>query len=115
AHVTALTHMLKSPENAAVNLGTGKGHSVREVIAAVERTSGCYVPVREAERRAGDPPCLVADGRKAKQHLAWEQRHSSLDDIDETAWQWHTGHPHDPAAKANLKAQGGTSRREVAD
>src|SRR5437660_6091270 len=64
AHVAALRHMHRSQENAAVNLGTGKGHSVREVIAAAERTSGCYVPVREAAGRAGDPPCLVADVRK---------------------------------------------------
>ena len=115
AHVTALRHMLKSPENAAVNLGTGKGHSVREVIAAVERTSGCYVPVREAERRAGDPPCLVADGRKAKELLGWEPRHSSLDEIVETAWQWHTSQSHVPAAQVNLKAHGGTSPRAAAD
>src|SRR5437660_8662871 len=115
AHVAALRHMLQSPENAAVNLGTGKGHSVREVIAAAERTSGCYVPVREAERRAGDPPCLVADGRKAKELIGWEPRHSSLDEIVETAWQRHTSQSHVPAAQVNLKAHGGTSPRAAAD
>src|SRR5438132_9699685 len=119
AHVAALRRMLKSQENAAINLGTGSGHSVRQVIAAVERTSGCYVPVREAERRAGDPPCLVADGRKAKELLGWEPRHSSLDEIVETAWQWQTSPSHvSPrvrTAQANLEAHGGASPRAAAD
>src|SRR5438445_12141756 len=100
-------------------MGTGKGYSVCEVIAAVERTSGCYFPVREAECRAGDPPCLVADGRKAKELLGWEPRHSSLAEIVETAWQWHTSQSHvSPrvrTAQANLQAHGGASPRAAAD
>ncbi len=88
---------------------------MREVIAAVERTSGCYVPVREAERRAGDPPCLVADGRKAKELLGWEPRHSSLDEIVETAWRWHASQSHVPAAEVNLQPHGGTGQRAAAD
>ena len=119
AHYLALANILDGGESAALNLGTGKGHSVREVIAAVERTSGCYVPVREAERRAGDPPCLVADSTKAKELLGWEPRHSSLDEIIETAWQWHTSQSHVPArvrpAQVNLEAHGGTSPRAAAD
>src|SRR5437870_2913834 len=89
AHVTALRHMLKSPENAAVNLGTGKGHSVRQVVAAVERVSGRRVLVREAQRRPGDPPELVADPAKARELLGWKPRHSSLENIVQTAWNWH--------------------------
>src|SRR6266403_2198430 len=119
AHVTALTHMLRSPENAAVNLGTGKGHSVREVIAAVERTSGCCVPVREAKRRAGDPQCLVADGTKARQLLRWEPHHSSLDEIIETAWKWHASRSDVPArarpGRVTLGAHGGTGHNASAD
>ena len=119
AHVAALRNMLKSRESAAVNLGTGNGHSVREVIAAVERTSGCHVPVRNAERRAGDPPCLVADGRKAKELLRWEPRHSSLDEIIETAWQWHARRSHVPPhvrpSEASLAAHGGTGSLAAAD
>ena len=119
AHYLALANILDGVQSAALNLGTGKGHSVREVIAAVERASGCHVPVREVERRAGDPPCLVADGRKAKELLGWQPRHSSLDEIMETAWQWHVSQSHvSPrvrTAQANLEAHGGASPRAAAD
>jgi len=80
--------MLKSQENAAINLGTGSGHSVRQVVAAVERVSGRRVPVREAQRRPGDPPELVADPAKARELLGWKPRHSSLENIVQTAWNW---------------------------
>src|SRR6266481_7585405 len=89
AHVAALRHMLKSHDNAAVNLGTGVGHSVRQVVAAVERVSGRQVPIREVQRRAGDPPELVANPAKAKEFLGWQPRYSSLESIVETAWNWH--------------------------
>ena len=61
AHVRALQYLERGGVSAAFNLGTGKGHSVRDVIAAVEKAGGCPVPRREAPRRAGDPPELVAD------------------------------------------------------
>jgi UDP-glucose-4-epimerase GalE len=89
AHVAALRRMLKSHENSSFNLGTGKGHSVRQVVAAVERVSGRRVPVREAQRRAGDPPELVADPAKARELLSWKPQHSSLESIVQTAWNWH--------------------------
>jgi UDP-glucose-4-epimerase GalE len=89
AHVAALRHMLKSSENAAINLGTGRGHSVRQVVAAVEQVSGHRVPVRETQRRAGDPPELVADPSKARVLLSWKPQHSSLESIVQTAWNWH--------------------------
>jgi UDP-arabinose 4-epimerase len=89
AHVAALRHMLKSHEDSAFNLGTGKGHSVRQVVATVERVSGHRVPVRETQRRAGDPPELVADPANAKKFLGWEPRYSSLESIVQTAWNWH--------------------------
>ncbi|PYU29212.1 MAG: UDP-glucose 4-epimerase GalE [Acidobacteria bacterium] len=89
AHVAALGHMLRSQENAAINLGTGSGHSVRQVVAAVERASGRRVPIHEAQRRAGDPPELVADPARAKELLGWRPRYSSLESIVQTAWNWH--------------------------
>src|SRR5437667_5946183 len=89
AHVAALRRMLKSQENAAINLGTGSGHSVRQVVAAVERASGRRVPIHEAARRAGDPPELVANPAKARELLGWQPRHSSLENIVQTAWNWH--------------------------
>jgi len=89
AHVAALRHMLKSHENAAINLGTGSGHSVRQVVGAVERVSRRRVPIQEVKRRAGDPPELVADPAKARELLGWQPRHSSLENIVQTAWNWH--------------------------
>src|SRR6266478_5518598 len=89
AHVAALRHMLQSHENAAINLGTGSGHSVRQVVAAVEHVSGHRVPIHEAQRRAGDPPELVADPTKARELLGWKPQHSSLENIVQTAWNWH--------------------------
>ena len=89
AHVAALRHMHRSQENAAINLGTGNGHSVRQVVAAVEQASGRRVPIHEAPRRAGDPPELVADAAKAKELLGWRPRYSSLESIVQTAWNWH--------------------------
>jgi UDP-glucose-4-epimerase GalE len=88
AHVRALEHLTRGGESMAVNLGTGHGHSVREVVSAVERRTGLRVPVREAPRRAGDPPVLVADPSLARQVLEWTPRHSSLDEIVDTAWRW---------------------------
>src|SRR5262249_57103827 len=70
AHVRALGH-LERGGSIALNLGTGQGASVREVIAAVERVAGRPVPQREARRRPGDPPELVADPALARERLRW--------------------------------------------
>jgi len=90
AHLRALGHLAAGGENAALNLGTGRGHSVREVIAAVERISGRPVPRREVARRPGDPPELVADATLARSRLGWQPRHSDLDTIIATALAWET-------------------------
>lgn len=90
AHVRALRYLLSGGESVALNLGTGAGHSVREVIAAVERVGGRPVPVREAPRRAGDPPALVADARRARQVLGWQPRFTDLELIVRNAWDWRT-------------------------
>lgn len=89
AHVLALKHILAGGESCALNLGTGQGHSVREVIRAVGKMSGGRVPYRDAPRRAGDPPSLVADPSRARRVLAWRPRVSGLDSIVESAWKWH--------------------------
>ncbi len=88
AHVLALRHLFAGGPNIALNLGTGRGYSVREIIAAVERGSGCRVSLRERARRMGDPPVLIADSRNASRILRWKPRFSSLDTIVETSWQW---------------------------
>ncbi len=89
AHVLALQYLMAGGKSCALNLGTGNGFSVREVISAVEDVSGNRVAVRESARRPGDPPILVADARKAWQILEWKPRISTLEKIVETAWQWH--------------------------
>ncbi|PWT99262.1 MAG: UDP-glucose 4-epimerase GalE [Terriglobia bacterium] len=89
AHLKALARLAEGGASAAYNLGTGKGHSVREVIAAVERACGSKVPVRESPRRAGDPPMLVADAARAQRDLAWVPGFSSLETVVETAWRWY--------------------------
>lgn len=90
AHVLGLKHLCNGGKNVALNLGTGRGHSVREVILAVERVSGRRVPVRETSRRPGDPPVLVADARKAADVLGWQPQYTDLDSIVKGAWQWHS-------------------------
>lgn len=89
AHLAALRHLLDGNQSYALNLGAGQGHTVREVIAAVDRcASPRRVPFRDAPRRAGDPPSLVADPSLARQVLGWEAQHSSLEEIVRSAWEW---------------------------
>ena len=88
AHVAALARLRAGATNLCVNLGTGRGHSVREVIAAVEAVTGKKVPAREAGRRAGDPPALVADARLAADVLGWQARIPDIATIVEHAWRW---------------------------
>lgn len=91
AHLLALRHLLDGGESCAMNLGTGQGHSVREVISAVNQVAGDKeVPVRDSPRRAGDPPSLVADPSLARRVLGWEPRHSTLEEIVASAWKWHS-------------------------
>ena len=97
AHVLALGHLLGGGDSVALNLGTGQGHSVREVIAAAERVTGRAIARRETPRRAGDPPRLVADARKAQAMLNWTPRLSGIADILASAWAWHT-RPKPPAS-----------------
>ncbi len=93
AHVRALDYLIEGGETTQVNLGTGMGYSVREVIAAVERVTGKRVPRREMPRRAGDPAVLVADPSKARRVLGWLPTNSDLDTIIHTAWTWHLRTP----------------------
>jgi UDP-glucose-4-epimerase GalE len=89
AHLRALERLRAGGASFAVNLGTGRGHSVREVVAAAERVSGRKVPTRAAPRRPGDPPALVADPRLAADLFGWRAEFSDLDTITRTALAWH--------------------------
>jgi len=90
AHVKALEYLARGGESTALNLGTGKGHTVREVIGAVASVSGRPVPTRDAPRRAGDPPALVADPTRAMHTLKWQPKFPELDEIVASAWRWHS-------------------------
>jgi UDP-glucose-4-epimerase GalE len=88
AHVKAIQYLERGGATTAINLGTGAGHTVKEVIEAVERVTGRKVPRREVARRAGDPPALVADAGRAASVLGWRPEMSDLDSIVRTAWNW---------------------------
>ncbi len=90
AHVLALRHLLSGGPNLALNLGTGNGNSVLQVVGAVEKVVGHRVAARFAPRRPGDPPALIADPRRAKNALNWQPDMSDIDTIVRTAWKWHT-------------------------
>jgi len=104
AHVCALRYLHRGGESQAVNLGTGSGASVLEVIAMVQSVGGYPVPAVAAPRRIGDPPVLVASPERARRFLQWEPSCSTLETIVETAWRWHCG------AQADLQ----TSASEIA-
>ena len=89
AHVRALRYLRGNGESACLNLGTGNGYSVREVVDMVATCAGRPIPVRECPRRPGDPPVLVANASRARQVLAWKPSCSGLETIVATAWHWH--------------------------
>jgi UDP-glucose-4-epimerase GalE len=86
AHVLALQALLNDGGSDVFNVGTGSGHSVLEVVRAVEEVTGQTVPRTIGPRRAGDPPALVADSTKLQRKLGWRPRYVSLHDIVKTAW-----------------------------
>jgi UDP-glucose 4-epimerase len=95
AHVRALHVPLTGA--VALNLGSGTGHSVRQVVEAARRVTGHAIPAADQPRRPGDPPVLVAAGERAATVLGWRPRRSQgregLEDILASAWRWHRAHP----------------------
>ena len=89
AHLRALEHLADGGKSAALNLGTGHGHSVREVVRVAEAVSGRPIASRDTERRPGDPAALVADPSLAAELLGWRARVSDLETILRTALAWH--------------------------
>ena len=88
AHVAALNRLLDGGTSGVFNLGAERPISVLEVIAAAERVTGLGVPVRQADRRLGDPPKLVADSAKARSDLEFRPRFTAIEEMVEHAWRW---------------------------
>ena len=110
AHLAALDHLAAGGASDTLNLGTGRGASVREVVEKARAVTGADVPLRLAERRAGDPPAIWADASRAEAVLGWRARFG-LSDILESAWRWHARHPEGhrstSAATSPVSAAGG--------
>lgn len=86
AHLKGMELLLSGSPSACYNLGNGKGYSVKEVIIATEKVTGRKVNTIEGPRRAGDPPILVADSKKAFRELGWQPRYPDLEAMIEHAW-----------------------------
>lgn len=93
AHVAAL-EQLKEGTALKLNLGTGRGASVKEVIDACREVTGHEIPAEVAPRREGDPPELVADPSLANKTLNWQPKYTDIKEIVASAWGWHKAHPH---------------------
>lgn len=89
AHVKALEWLLANKKSTAINLGTGLGFSIFEMIEEIEKVSEMKIAIRKEKRREGEPSHLVADYSKAKELLGWIPRVSEVPVIVETAWKWH--------------------------
>lgn len=93
AHVLALQHLRAGNPSEAINLGTGQGYSVLEVIESARSVTGKPIAVKVEGRRAGDPSHLIADARRANEVLNWQPKLPDLARIIGSAWQWHQQHP----------------------
>jgi len=103
AHLAALEHLRRGGESTVLNAGYGHGYSVREVIATVEKVAGHEIAKREAERRAGDPPTLVAAVGRIHETLDWTPRYDDLEKICASSLAWErelaAGRWHEAAAE----------------
>ncbi len=87
AHVMALDYITKNDKSLTVNLGTEKGTTVKEIIDAARRITGKEIPAEDVERRPGDPACLYATSKRAKELLGWEPKYSDVDTLVRTTWE----------------------------
>jgi len=88
AHMLAVEKLFKDEQSYCINLGTGIGKSVKEIIKSAEKVTGEKVPLVYGERRAGDPAKLYASNKKAKEILGWNPKYTDIDEIIKTAWTW---------------------------
>lgn len=87
AHVMALDYITKNDKSLAVNLGTENGTTVKEIIDAARRITGKEIPAEDVERRPGDPACLYATSKHARELLGWEPKYSDVDTLVKTTWE----------------------------
>ena len=87
AHVMALDYITKNDKSLTVNLGTEKGTTVKEIIDAARKITGKEIPSEDVERRPGDPACLYATSKRAKELLGWEPKYSDVDTLVKTTWE----------------------------
>lgn len=88
AHASGIVSLTRGGQSQPINLGTGQGFSIHQVLTAVEEVTGKPVPHLMSARRVGDPPILVADAATATERLGWQPESSSLHSILNTAWEW---------------------------
>jgi UDP-glucose 4-epimerase len=93
AHVRVLEHLRAGGQSDFLNLGTGRGYSVLEVIECAREVTGREIQLQIVPPRAGDPARLIADPSKARTLLHWEPTLSDLPTIIRSAWDWRLGHP----------------------
>jgi UDP-glucose 4-epimerase len=93
AHILAYEALHRDGLRRTFNLGSGKGSSILEVLRMAEAITGRTIPMEFQPRRAGDPPELVADIRVAQEELGWTPKYSTLEQVLETAWKWHSSRP----------------------
>ena len=93
AHILAMNYLMEGNESDIFNLGNGVGFTVKEVIDTARRVTKHPIEARVTQRRAGDPAILVASSEKAKRVLCWKPQHADLEEIIESAWNWHRMHP----------------------
>ncbi len=93
AHILALEALHAGEGCDIFNLGNGNGFSVQQIIQVASQVTGRTIPVRESQRRPGDPPVLIASSEKIRRRLGWNPQYGKLEEIIETAWRWHRTHP----------------------
>lgn len=93
AHILAMEYLSKGGESNIFNLGNGVGFTVKEVIETARKVTNHTIPIREEERRTGDPSVLIASSEKARKVLGWKPQYADLETIISTAWKWHVNHP----------------------
>lgn len=102
AHILALEYLIKGNESNIFNLGSATGYSVKEIIDVAKKVTGVPIHTIQGERRIGDPSRLIASSKKAQEMLGWEPKYTNIQQIIESAWNWHYQHPEGFIKSKNL-------------